>query len=110
MQITDPRYNNKFPVRLETDRYVTTDNISIRGVVLDPDGFEEPWCSYTTNPDSTLPKHHVCIKTWSEGEGSVQVLLAANIIEGVAIDHIPCGFVVAPVYALTDKAIKELGL
>lgn len=108
--LTDRRFNNKFPIRLEFHRYLTNDNICLRGIVLDPSGLEEPFCTYTTNTDRVLPPDQVALKTYAEGEGADTTLIAANIIEPDPVDFIGSGWVIIPVYKLTESAKKAFSL
>lgn len=108
--ITDARFNNKFPIRLELHRYAESNNIALCGVLLDPD-LEEPFTTYTVNMEGhKLPDNCVALKTWSEGVGADEVLTAANIIERDPIDYINNGFIIAPVYRLTELAKAAFGL
>jgi hypothetical protein len=54
-----------------------------------------------------LPGHQVAIKNWSENEGMAKALIKAEVIKDERIDEITSGYVVAPVYELTEKAIAE---
>lgn len=110
MLIKDPRYNNPHPIRLEVGRYAENGNIALRGIVVDPENGEEPWCTFTVNMGENLPDDRVCLKTWSENLGVEQVLLEANIIEFEACDILINEFVDAPVYMLTEHAKREFGL
>lgn len=109
MQITDPRYNNEHPIQLTYDRYATTFNIRLDGTILNPE-FPEPFATYSTNITESLPDDHVALKTWSEGTGTEQVLLRAGVIEGEVLGYVTSGFVEIPIYKLTERAIKELGI
>lgn len=53
---------------------------------------------YTTPPD------HILIKDWSENEGILKALLAADIIDGLPTELIPTGFVTAKLCKLTLRA------
>jgi hypothetical protein len=109
MEINDRRFNNKHPIRLIFSRYLDNNNICLRSTVLDPE-FEEPWATYTVNMNVKLPDSCVAIKTWSEGTNADLVLLAAGVIKGDPVEFIDNGFIVAPVYKLSDKAKKEFNL
>jgi hypothetical protein len=110
MLIEDKRYGNTSPIKLIAHRYAENDNICLRSTVTDPDGFEEPWCTYTVNMSEPLAAPLVAIKTWSENMGCEQVLLEAGVIEYGMVDTLCNGCVAAPVYKLTQRAITELGI
>ena len=106
MQITDPRFNNTQPVSLSIARYLGNDNLVLRGSL--PDG--EPWATYTVNMGVALSDDRVALKTWSEGEGATDVLIAAGVIEAEQLGSINNNHVSARIYRLTPAARKELGL
>lgn len=100
--ITDERFGNTEPIMLSAVRYADPANIALLGTCSETG---EPWCTYTVNFDEDLPPACVAIKCWSENLGVEQILIDAGIIDKNPIDYIESGFVVAPVYHLTAKAI-----
>lgn len=61
----------------------------------------------TVNLGITFPKNIVAIKSWSISNDIEKILINAGIL-GEQIDAIPTGYVVAPIYELTDKALEAL--
>lgn len=82
------------------DRYVSTNNVAIQ--LLDAeDGL--PICVATVNLD-LLEEGFCAVKNWSENAGMEGALISAGIIEPEACDFQRNGFVMAPVYRLTEAA------
>jgi len=82
--------------------YVENDNVAI--ALRTKEGF--PFATATVNLIN-LPGHQVAIKNWSENEGMDEALIEAGIIKKDRLDETQSGFVVAPVYELTEEAIAE---
>ena len=93
---------------LEVRRYATNGNVSL--VLFDvADG--TPIAKATVNTAVVLPDTHVAIKHYSENEGMVEALLAADIIQGAPTARIPLAFDSVPVYMLGPVAyalVKQL--
>jgi len=70
----------------------------------------EPFCRYSVNMGAGIPRGSICVKNWSEGEGQEQILKDAGIIEGDPVMLIPSGHVQVPVYMLTEKFRRFVGM
>jgi hypothetical protein len=101
------------PSRIELGRYANG-NIAIMLVAhvtqANPDAelFDgEPILTASINTID-LPDDRVAIKTYSENEGIVSLLLNANVIEGSPIQQVKSGFVTIPVYKLGAALLAEI--
>ena len=56
----------------------------------------------TVNIDK-LPFNCVAIKDYSENSGIAEALVEAKVIEAEPYEYVPSGFVVIPIYKLTDR-------
>lgn len=67
----------------------------------------EPIAMATVNTGDKLSKDMVAIKDWSENTGMIDALKDSGII-GEWSHSIPCGFVEAQVYYLTEKTLNAM--
>lgn len=83
--------------------YSTNNNTAI--ILVDPtDG--ETYAHATVNI-IPLEKDKVTIKNYSENIGIEEALIEAGIL-GERLGHIPSGFIMAPIYKLSESVIKQL--
>lgn len=100
--IEDFRFGNQAPLEVVTGCYAQG-RLAIESLIESEPGFLEPFARYTTNLGGGTPEGHVYIKNWSEGEGVEEILLKAGIIEGDPVLFTASGFVMVPLYKVTDK-------
>ncbi len=101
------------PARIQFSTYMNN-GVTSMTIISIPEG--DPIASVTVNgPWATLrelQKIHgeriVPVKDYSENTGMVDFLLKNELIEPFPLDIIPSGFVLIPVYLLSDKALNEL--
>ena len=104
-QFVDQRFSFNQPVTAEFHRYRGSNNIAIQ--LVDEGG--TPWCMASVNvPDEILGEDVVALKTYSENEGIDSILVSAGVIENPPVRYIGSGFVMIPVYRLTEAARKEV--
>lgn len=84
-----------------TTHYKSSDNPAL---LIESGG--EKICIASVNPDMALPRNHIAIKNWSENEGMDDFLKKIGIIENTPIYSVPSGFVLIPIYPLTEKGKK----
>lgn len=85
----------------ETASYANNGNNALQ--IYDEEGEMLITCS--VNPSKKLDKNHICIKDYSENEGMVNFLSKMGII-GKWVEDIPSGWVVLPVYELTESGLE----
>jgi len=66
----------------------------------------QPVATATVNADIPPPDGTVFVKDWSENEGMLEALIAANVIHPEPVGFVPLGFVTAGAYCLTDEALR----
>jgi len=102
----DTRYENNDSLTLGY-AYYAGGGIAIESYVTE-DG--EPFCRYTVNVGAGLPRGTIAVKNWSENEGAEDVLKENGIIEGEPVTYVPSGYIIIPIYKLTEKFQKYVGL
>lgn len=98
--------------RLVVARYRDNANIAIQAMCTDKsvdaygDHIEdgEVWGMLTVNTGETLDDDHICIKDYSEGEGNLNTLRTAGLVDAPE-RWISSGFVNIPVCKLTEKGL-----
>ena len=70
-----------------------------------PDG--EPWATVSVKTSIDVPPDAIAVKTWSENEGLLALLLDAEILVGPLLFEIPCGYAAATVYALNPQLLEK---
>ena len=92
------KYSSYNDCEFVADRYQTNGNLAL-SVTSETEG---PITTCTVNTDVTLPEDCIAVKNYSENEGMDKTLADMEII-GEHIGFIKSGWVVIPVYRLTDK-------
>lgn len=93
-------------LEVEFNRYFNN-NISM-DLMVNEDGYREVYYGVSVNLEHINPENTVLVKNWSENEGIEEVLVELGLIEKKPIAFYPSGYVLAPLYRLTQKAIEEL--
>ncbi len=83
------------------EAYCTEDSKAESGMELFPG---EPWGTLTVNV-GPLPDDRIAVKDYSEGSGNVLSLQKAGLIGDEPEEVRSSGFVLIPVYTLTEKGI-----
>lgn len=68
---------------------------------------EGPVTKVTVNPNVGITDDYISVKNWSENEGMDKFLINEGLIAESPVRTINSGFVMIPIYRLTDKG-KEI--
>ena len=96
-------------MRVEFGRYINGGAAAIELACTDEESSGESWPTASVNVPG-VPEGHVAVKNWFEGEGIVELLRAAGVIEGEAVTHIASDYVSIPVFRLLAEALEALKL
>ena len=95
----------KYPdCNFQASRYMDNRNLALM-IVHEESG--ERIAIASVNPGKKLPDDRIAVKDYSENAGMVKALRNLGVIEDEPVDVIPSGFVVIPVFMLTESG-KEL--
>jgi len=102
------KYGTFYPIaRFVVGRY-NNDNLALSIQTYDKESeYWDTYCTCTINTNIILGDDCIAIKNYSENEGIEMLLIRMGIIESKPSSRISSGYVMIPIYNLTDSG-KEL--
>jgi len=89
-------YGSEINVKFRTSRYTENDNLYVGLMVVDDEGFEEPWSNLTVNLSVKLNDNQAYIDTNNNGEEIIDWLIKLGL--GKVVGHRTSGFCTYPLF------------